>query len=699
MTRNDTLNKNMAGRSANDTKFKPKILVAGDNSKDRFIYLEGFPDKPANLRDAWVNAIRFWTADLDGGAGALRQYLMAMGIDNMDPCPENDVIAESMYALTRKKDKKGQRWCVGQAVTAGECDYSSGELAKCFPEILSNETPAVIIDFNQGWLKKNKNMLHDFLQNRFYIIRTHDPRKEEWRNIRQEGIKMGIWVSPIQDMADGSLWFPGNWESLCERLLGYLQADDTLWRNGKWLQYVVIQISYDGAFVVGPEIDEKGELLIFKGDQPDSFSREDYGIVVAGGIVFVYSLTQALLSSSGLDSSKILDCVRTGLARIRKVVIEGYDGPPEGQTDWSPPKTTNLPIKSLETPETDDIITYNMTPPEGNWDTACAIVCGNEDKLREKTVFRLGELITSCPEYAHTLLCLISRIENHVNSGKGVFSFSIFGGPGSGKSFVARRTAIAVDPAESKFERVTFNLSQFNEPARLVDAFKQIQTIGLRGKIPFVTWDEFDTFYNGKQAGWLSSFLMPMEDANFFDGMTSRALGKCVFVFVGGTFEDERDFREWASKDEGKELKAPDFHSRQDSSLTVPSLDLVVGIDESIKRDDPAKLVRAIAIRRFLNLERHKERLGKIKSISQEVLAFLLHVPLRHGMRSLERIITASELSKTTCFQIFHLAPLDVLQLHVDESKMNPYKSVMDFIDKIKLDFYQKPPLELEWRK
>ena len=34
---------------------------------------EGYSDEPANLREAWVNASRFWTVDLGGGGGALVQ--------------------------------------------------------------------------------------------------------------------------------------------------------------------------------------------------------------------------------------------------------------------------------------------------------------------------------------------------------------------------------------------------------------------------------------------------------------------------------------------------------------------------------------------------------------------------------------------------------------------------------------------------
>jgi hypothetical protein len=682
------LRKKTTIRAGEKTMTNYDILVTGDNSKDRFIYLEGYSDEPANFREAWVNASRFWTVDFDGGSGNLLQYLNKTGFRAIDPCPPNDNVALSIYMLTRKKDKRGNRWCIGQAIAAGEREYPSGKLSSCSPEAVSSSIPMVIIDFNQGWLHANKDGLPNILKRRPYIVRTHDPRKKEWGEIRNKGIGEGIWFSPLQDMADGSLWFPGNWEDIYRRLIDYLRDDKSLWSDSrnKWLHNIVIQISYDGALVVGPGISPQGKLFIFKGDQPGSFTREDYGTVVAGGIIFIYSLANTLV-----NKCSILDCAKMGLARVRKVVMAGYIGPKEGE-EWILPDKTNLPVELLENPETSkDIIEYNMVPPKGDWATVSTIVTGNEEALREKTVFRLGGLFTSSPDYSRTLLGLSSRLTNHMKNGKGLFSFSIFGSPGSGKSFVAEQVAYAADPSGNKFEKILFNLSQLNEPSRLVDAFTKIQSIGLRGKIPFVLWDEFDTYYNGFKAGWLSSFLMPMQDANFFDGMTTQALGKCVFVFIGGTFKNDAEFNVWASA-EGKTLKGPDFHSRLDSSLTVPSVDIDSKSNIRFDKPDPAKLVRAIMIRAFLRKQK------KVEKISQEVLAYLLNVPLEHGVRSLEKIIAASELGKTKEFQTYHLPPSDVLQLHVDESCVTDH-TVSAFLKKIKADsLSDKPLLKLEWR-
>lgn len=691
MTRKSMSQKKIMNKAGEQSKANYDFFVTGDNSKDRFIYLEGFSDEPANLREAWVNASRFWTVDLDGGSGNLMQYLNKTGFKAIDPCPPGGDVALSLFLLTRKKDKRGNRWCIGQAIAASEREYSARRLSSCSAEALSSSVPVIIMDFNQGWLKENKDRLPNFLNKRPYMVRTHDPRKEAWKEIRNKGRGQGVWFSPIQDMADGSLWFPGNWEDVCSRLLDYLRDDNTLWSDAKkrWLHTIVIQIAYDGALAVGPDTSPQGKLFIFKGDQPGSFAREDYGTVVAGGIVFVYSLTDALL-----DKSTITDSVKMGLARLRTVVMAGYSGPTEGEEKWIPPDKTNLPVDQLKDPVTQrDIIEYRMIPPKGDWRDTVTIITGTEEALRERTVFRLGDLYTASPDYARTLLGLSSRLANHMKNGKGVFSFSIFGSPGSGKSFVAEQAAYAADPSRSKFEQILFNLSQLNDPSRLVDAFTKIQSIGLRGKIPFVLWDEFDTYHNGSKAGWLSSFLMPMQDASFFDGMNTQALGKCVFVFIGGVFKDDAEFNAWASS-EGKTLKGPDFHSRLDSSMTVPSVDMDSKSNARFDTPDPAKLVRAIMVRSFLRKQK------KVAKISQEVLAYLLNVPLEHGVRSLQKIISASELSRTREFRTYHLPHSDVLQLHVNITQINSAHTVSGFLRKIKADrLSDEPPLTLEWRK
>ena len=100
-----------------------------------------------------------------------------------------------------------------------------------------------------------------------------------------------------------------------------------------------------------------------------------------------------------------------------------------------------------------------------------------------------------------------------------------------------------------------------------------------------------------RAAGYLD-FLMPMQDAKFFDGTRVGELGKCVFAFMGGIFHDDEQFLKW-TRGLGKQLKGPDFHSRLQSQSTAAQCDTQTVL-YSFTSSDTAKLTRAILIRIYL---------------------------------------------------------------------------------------------------
>ena len=207
--------------------------------------------------------------------------------------------------------------------------------------------------------------------------------------------------------------------------------------------------------------------------------------------------------------------------------------------------------------------------------------------------------------------------------------------------------------------RKEFNVSQFGGKEQLRQAFADIAGSALGGRVPLVLWDEFDSVLDGHRGGWLAQFLMPMQDAKYFDGREERWLGTAVFVFIGGTFADAASFRRWASEEREVEkgkppesvvLKGRDFHSRLFATLNTPSityyreckdadeLEKQGGARQEIFRsnsvNDYTRLARAVFLRELL-LKRPKslERRA-LKDVDPPMLKFLLNVPLRHGARS-----------------------------------------------------------------
>ena len=96
------------------------VIVTGDHARDRFIYVEGMGNEPANLREAWVSAKRFWIAELPGSSGSLIEYLKASGVNADDPFVASEETPESIFILTRQGEEKNRRWRGAQALTAGE---------------------------------------------------------------------------------------------------------------------------------------------------------------------------------------------------------------------------------------------------------------------------------------------------------------------------------------------------------------------------------------------------------------------------------------------------------------------------------------------------------------------------------------------------------------------------------------------------
>ncbi|MEA3400535.1 MAG: hypothetical protein U9R79_04750 [Armatimonadota bacterium] len=643
-------------------------VVTGDRGISRHTYIESLPDREANLREAWVTAREFTTVRVQGGAAEVASVLGCECVSRQQ-ARADEAPLESIYLLTRSSADGGGAgrgpWQVSLAIVAGERQVSFERLEL---EGLPPGAPLVVVDFRQGWLESNYEHLPELLRGRRYLVRTHDRVSTRgagrtipegyWATLRAELEAPGVWFSPYQDMADGALRVAGNWETVSDTLSAYLQRDggNGLWDGERWLQHIVIQISYDGALVVSPPEDGadppgRETVLRFPCDQPGSLSKRAQGTVVGGGICIAASLAEAL--SGDLTHDRLVEQTRVGLARARRLVTLGYSDPPERQgLAEDPPQSWHLfPQPVHETPLHAEL-PVRLSPPEQSMDAALRILTADQRTYERMMVYRLGKLYTCEPAFAEQLIRLEDRIQSHVHADEEeVMSFAVLGTPGSGKSFAAKQLLEAVG---GKLEPIEFNVSQFTSEELLVDALRQVQTLSLRGKVPFVIWDEFDCVHEGSEGGWLSRFLMPMADAQFRVGGDVARLGKCVFAFVGSVWSNAAEFDEWVQQPPAPGLKGRDFHSRLDRVLQVPSVEIARGEERPL---GCPLLTRALIIRLALA--------GKgLASVDRNVAEFLLTADLRHGVRSLRKIIDASQLDRTERFSAYHLPPEEVLQVH-----------------------------------
>jgi hypothetical protein len=581
--------------------------------------------------------------------------------------------------------------------------------------------PCVIIDYRQGfafWVAEPPRA--HFLANRALLVRTHDPCLHPWQQLRQDPQLRAVWSAPLSDLASGALDTPGLWPDLEQRVAGYLKRDATLWRAGHgWLHTIVINVDIDGALVF-PAGHTRTAVVRRPGSQLGSSARAHRGQVLGKGSLLLASLArwfaqshlaaaQAKRSAKPEDAAKLedfpsraltcaqLDALRsaivTGLIAAGRNKVQGHARPPLGTLQHPEDGMAGLfseqalAALGTQTPAghstTDSLADWSWAPTTGRLSTheVTELVRATETSMRAQLALQFGKLNLVDPDHARSLLHLEHTLKDFLRRCRDedvkdtkqrkdlVLSLALFGGPGSGKSFLAEQLRDAVDPHGTEFARdhMTLNLSQFQSPEQLGEALEQVRTAGLGRRVPFVLWDEFDTAVNGEAGAWLSRFLVPMQDRTFYRHGRAHPLGHAVFVFIGGTFTGEADLQTWTQTEAGRRAKAPDFHSRLTATLTAPSVashpDLLDGRERA--SDGIATAVsranRAVILRRQL-----RSVFKNLTHIERGVLSLLLHVPTQHGVRSLEKLLEAAHRKEAHELRAAQLPGPGVLEVHVD---------------------------------
>jgi hypothetical protein len=283
--------------------------------------------------------------------------------------------------------------------------------------------------------------------------------------------------------------------------------------------------------------------------------------------------------------------------------------------------------------------------------------------------FKAGDLLLVDRHEVDSFESISTLISNYLRK-KDVrvpLSVAVFGPPGSGKSFSVKQLLKKAQHGND-VKTLDFNLAQFQDFRDLAKAFHVVQDKGLREKVPFVFFDEFDTNYGREDTlGWLKYFLAPMQDGKFRDGETTYQVGRAILFFAGGTHATFQDFYDPARDEEDpvfKAAKVPDFVSRLRGFLNIP------GINTEKEVDDVTIIRRAILLRAFI--EKHCQKVidphsGVAKVDRGVVRAFLLTKLFEHGVRSMEAIVEMAAVSISRgSFQKASLPLESQLKMHVD---------------------------------
>ncbi|MBT2611417.1 ATP-binding protein [Streptomyces sp. ISL-87] len=254
-------------------------------------------------------------------------------------------------------------------------------------------------------------------------------------------------------------------------------------------------------------------------------------------------------------------------------------------------------------------------------------------------------------------------------------SIAVFGAPGSGKSTAVREVIHSLKMPATEFAFNEFNLSQFRDTKDMEDSLHLVRDDRLKGKIPLVLWDEFDTYFE-RELGWLRYFLSPMQDGTFQQGQALHPIGRSIFVFAGGISKSLHDFQR---QGHFIEAKGPDFVSRVRGTMELKGIDKIPG-------DDLYVIRRAVLLRSILEKETSlfdhpaptfvTDDAKGVEVIDPGVLnAFLEISKFSHGVRSMKAIVTTSSLSGEYYFGRSNLPAETQLNLHVEAE---------DFYDKMR---------------
>ncbi|MEV6397367.1 hypothetical protein AB0M39_21790 [Streptomyces sp. NPDC051907] len=474
-----------------------------------------------------------------------------------------------------------------------------------------------------------------------------------------------------------------SWERSTQDVLAALKGDSPV-RTLGLCQRLIVSFGPVGAMLIEQEARTRTATLFFGPEMVEgTWERRN-----PGGWIFGYSQVLAAAIIKSMKEAQILEGrtseinlhevlssgIRRGISAMRSAYTDGFSAHPDGQLKF-PLHCLNAGESVLGEVHTED----RQANPKLQWSILGDSLSGEDADPYSKaeSVAKKGPGAPALQNIPHgefgalltvdrgemeglrTIQNLISEYWQAQNKLK-PRSIAVFGAPGSGKSFAVKQVVKSMQ-GEPK-EPLEFNLSQFDSVDELTDAFHQVRDRCLKGEVPLVFWDEFDTPFHNEPLGWVRHFLAPMADGEFHSGELTHPIGRCIFVFAGGTFEKYAKFEAEVLRPEQRTTKGADFLSRLRGYIDVvgpnPPGNSPVGPEQLMHR--------ALLLHQFLKGSPVGDSASAEKDIDSGVLrAFLTIQKYRHGARSMEAIIDMSSLHQGGKYDRSCLPPESQLDLHV----------------------------------
>lgn len=710
---------------------KPTVVVAGDVCID-WLSVPVAPLPVAGARATAAEAMNWqlregrhmyavrggaWlTADFVAQAlGEDGQVLGPQALPHLEKISPDDVI-HSMIWLGQRKDGEAKTWVVERF--DGFAGPAGTELPRRRIEIPRDDKHAAVVVLDDAGNEfRRREAWPSAIQGKaspwvLFKVRSPLTKGRLWEHLQRFHLKRTIVLLSADDLRleGANIGKRLSWERTATDAVACLARDPKFKPLGD-AAYCIVTLGMEGAVLVKGGTPDASQLWYRPDKAEGQTLAEGQGQMSGLGSIFSACIAAGVAKAApGALDAALSAGIQQGLESMARLLKRGFGPVTKGHAPAYPldaidtPEQANQPpatqaesnVKDVELPLLPSALDVKANHKYRAWRILDSKWQTSKWSLAKQVVyFGLKKVIPELPVGRFGRLEVIDRSE--IESYRGIrnlirefirnpkperpLSLAAFGPPGAGKSFGVKQVASSVAGKDADIEVIEFNLSQWEEPHYLAQGLHRVRDIALRGKVPLVFFDEFDSRLGSHALGWLKYFLAPMQDGVFSDGTSTHQIGEAIFVFAGGTARTFAEFEarqhapkvsksdaaartggcaEHADADQAaKDAKLPDFLSRLRGHVDV--FGFSPPCDTNLVRR--AVLLRTCLLKKCPALNQSD---GPLRIDERVVRAFLQVPDYRHGARSMEAIIDMSSLEGCTYLDPSHLPPHRQLELHVD---------------------------------
>lgn len=290
------------------------------------------------------------------------------------------------------------------------------------------------------------------------------------------------------------------------------------------------------------------------------------------------------------------------------------------------------------------------------------VTVGPDRALARCSLRRFGDLQSVDRIEQESLGSMVDTMHERLESGNITPTcLGLIGPVGSGKKFVAKNISEQVSE-KWPIRKLTYN-ARVIRLEDLINACHTIRDNTAENFLTVVTFENFESLFAPDNT-LLDEFTAVMRYGMFKDEGHERGVGRCLLLFLVNKPIATFDGTPTPTTTDSKTPRDSNDAALLDNLHGVVNLS---GPNQAGAKDKMFSIRRALMIRQLLK-ERHPHLdINGTMKIDEAVLHALLFVPTyKHGLRSLEKIISTSRLSGRTKFDVAALPPEEQIQLHVD---------------------------------